>query len=257
MAAETRVFDQRTSMNGKPRQNTTLCPKHQLEVPLKTIGTPPFSHIYAVCPECKAEEEEQTRKAEEARQDIFRKWQEDGRKQRLLENIPPRFENAKLADFKNIDQVLQWVGKPEEFFLIVGPCGTGKTRLACAMAIALRQKEITTKIVYSSDLFLSLRQSFNAKAGTNQLSEFQIIEAMTAPPVLICDDIGVQKQTEYVIEAWYNIIDARYRNCKPTAFTSNLSLKEISAFMSDRVASRLMSGTVVTLAGKDRRVTKG
>lgn len=227
-----------------------------MEVPFKTIGTPPFSHTYAVCPQCRAEEDAQELRNSEAQREVFKKWQEDGRRLRLLENIPPRFENARLADFKNIDQVLQWIARPEEFFLVIGPCGTGKTRLACAMAVALREKEITTKIVYSSDLFLSLRQSFNTKIGTNQLSEFQIIEAMTTPPILICDDIGVQKQTEYVIEAWYNIIDARYRNCKPTAFTSNLSLKEISAFMSDRVASRLMSGTVVTLTGKDRRLVK-
>lgn len=183
----------------------------------------------------------------------FQKRLEEDEKRRLYAGIPKRFENAKLSDFQKIDKVTAWVAHPEEFLLIIGECGTGKSHLACAIAIELRKKNIPTRIVFSSDLFLAMRRSFN-RAEHGCLTEFEIVELTAQAPVLVCDDIGVQKQSEFVIEAWYNIIDARYREQKPTVFTSNLSPKEISIHMSDRIASRLASGTVVTIFGKDRRL---
>jgi DNA replication protein DnaC len=174
--------------------------------------------------------------------------------ERIYANIPPRFKNAKLSDFTRIDPILEWIKNPANFLLITGPCGTGKTHLACAITIELRKKAIQTRFVVSANLFLAIRRSFNNRDYA-VLSEYDIVDSMVSPPVLVCDDIGVQKQSEFVIETWYTIIDSRYRDCKPTVFTSNLSLKEISLCLSDRVASRLASGVQMNLHGKDRRVT--
>lgn len=172
---------------------------------------------------------------------------------RIFENIPALYQGAKLSDFSTLGKITPWIKAPHKFLLIIGPTGTGKTHLVCAMAMEFRRRDISTEIVFSSDLFRSLRSSFN-RVNPAEPTESQIIERLIRAPILICDDIGVQKQTEYVIEAWYNIIDTRARGCNPTVFTTNLSVKEISEYMSDRVASRLLSGIVVSLGGKDRRV---
>jgi DNA replication protein DnaC len=223
-----------------------------LEAPLKTVGVPPFSHTYAACPKCEEEKLLQIANEEKDRLAVFEKWRQDGITTRIYAGIPPRFKSAALTDFDLTDHITGWITKPKDFLLITGPCGVGKSRLACAMTMALRKKEIETTLIFSSELFLALRRSFNHSIVT--LTEWDITSKLTRAPVLICDDIGVQKHSEYVIEAWYNIVDSRYRNCRPTAFTSNLNLKEISTLMSDRIASRLMSGTVVNLVGRDRRL---
>jgi len=216
-----------------------------LEVPFKTYGIPPFAVTAPECPECIRENEERLGRAHLQRR-------EEQRLERLYRNIPARFREAKMSDFQKIETVVDWIRNPREFFMIIGACGTGKSRLACAMTMALRESGVDTRLVFSSDLFLTLRKSFNHDKNEN-ITEFRIIDALANENVVVFDDIGVQKQSEYVIEAWYNIIDSRYRECKPTAFTSNLTLKEISACMSDRIASRLLSGTIVTLIGRDRR----
>ena len=178
---------------------------------------------------------------------------------RLNHGIPNRFLGARLTDFDKIDTVLNWIKKPDGFLFIHGACGCGKSHLACAIKYHFNEMKISVKLAFSSELFLELRKSFNKKEIVD--GEYSIIEKY-APEykekldICIFDDVGAQKISEYVIEAWYDIIDRRYRNNYPTIFTSNFSLKEISICMTDRIASRLASGTIFELPGKDRRLIK-
>jgi DNA replication protein DnaC len=197
------------------------------------------------------EDDEKEQKSRLARLDYFDEMLKEEKKQRIIQDVPERFKAAKLSDFSKIDRILEWIQKPKDFLMIIGPCGTGKTHLACAMTMDLRTKGMFTKLVFSSTLFLQLRNSFNN--GGQSGSEMEIIESMIKPDILIVDDLGVQKQSDYVTESWYTIIDTRYRNNRPMACTSNLNLKEIASVMSERIASRLMSGTVVSLIGGDKR----
>jgi DNA replication protein DnaC len=173
------------------------------------------------------------------------------RRDTIMRGVPVIYRDARVKDFALADEVSNWIESPEGFLFIWGSCGTGKSHLACATAMRLRSRGLTTGIEFSSDLFLRLRASFN---GTGKESE--IIDNMSSGIVMIFDDVGAQKISDYTIEAWYTIIDRRYRNGYPTMFTSNLSLKEVSAYMSDRVASRLASGIQYELKGPDRRFVK-
>ena len=46
-------------------------------------------------------------------------------------------------------------------------------------------------------------------------------------PLLILDDLGMERGTEYALEQVYNVIDSRYRSRKPLIVTTNLTLDEI------------------------------
>lgn len=46
-------------------------------------------------------------------------------------------------------------------------------------------------------------------------------------PLLILDDFGMERQTEYALEQVFNVIDARYRSGRPLIITTNLSLAEL------------------------------
>ena len=49
----------------------------------------------------------------------------------------------------------------------------------------------------------------------------------SAPPLLVIDDFGMERGTEYALEQIYNIIDSRYRSRKPLIVTTNLTLTEL------------------------------
>ena len=73
-------------------------------------------------------------------------------------------------------------------------------------------------------------------------------------PFLILDDLGAEKFTEWVAEAVYDLIDHRYAWMKPTIITSNLDPVRLSELFGARLASRISSGRVVHLTGRDRRL---
>lgn len=145
----------------------------------------------------------------------------------------------------------------KEFLFVHGKAGTGKTHLACSVAKHIRLNGNTGHkrcgYVNASDMFFKLRNTYNE---SSKRTESDLIEKYRQNIPAVFDDIGIQGKKEYVLEAWYNIIDYRYSQCIPTLFTSNLSLDEISGQMSDRIASRLASGKVIELAGEDRRIVK-
>lgn len=215
---------------------------------------------------CQTCEEIAEKQAEIART----KQDEIDRRTKHREHIPERYMTASFLDFgPEIDKIRKWCDDPTQFLFIYSPCGVGKTHLACAMAYEMRKADKPTRIFSASTMFLRLRNTFNSDDETeNEVIEnysgrlhvtkdriFNEIE-IKKPSVHIFDDIGVQKATEYAISAWYDIINYRYSELLPTVFTSNLSLKEISAYMTDRIASRLASGVVFELKGTDRRLQK-
>lgn len=165
--------------------------------------------------------------------------------------IPPIYRNCKMSDFTNIDRVLEWAKKPSGFLYIHGTTGTGKTHLLCAIKKRYNEIGVKSHLFFSSDIFLEIRNSFNSKDG---ITEDDIIKKCTSG-IAFFDDFGAQKNSEFSIETWYNIINTRYMEGLPTIFTSNNTLKEISVLMSDRIASRIASGEVFELKGADRRLT--
>ena len=50
---------------------------------------------------------------------------------------------------------------------------------------------------------------------------------MNAADLLILDDLGAERNTEYAVETVYNVIDSRYRVGKPVIVTTNLTLEEM------------------------------
>lgn len=138
--------------------------------------------------------------------------------------------------------------------------GCGKTSWACKI-----MSHYFRKIAFSSGLeneglyiylpvFLNdLRDSFD-----NKTPEFvEELEMVTKCKLLIIDDIGSERLTEWVRERIVSIIHTRVSNGLSTIYTSNLSPEELKEEMGDRIASRILGGTsIVEITGGDRRGTK-
>jgi len=137
------------------------------------------------------------------------------------------------------------------FVFFSGNVGAGKTHAAVALLRdAATRDERKGRFVQATALFLELRASF----GQAGFSEEQVFGKYLANSVLVIDDLGAEKVSDYVRASWYHIIEARYAEMRPTVVTSNLSLAEISAAYGDRIASRIASGFVLNFRGEDWRL---
>ncbi len=185
--------------------------------------------------------------------------------------IPKRFrcktlDNLKIKNKSNYKNLIT-----SESLFITGEIGTGKTHLAVALAIEfylsrigitkniyMQKDEITVnhgKILFmpATELFLKLKNSF----GNKDASEMEIIDNLNQADLLIIDDLGTDKVSDWSRQIIYTIIDRRYRDVKQMIITSNLNLSEFANLYDDRIASRLLEmGKVISLTGKDMRKDK-
>ena len=104
-------------------------------------------------------------------------------------------------------------------YLLWGKVGTGKSYLAACIANALMEQEIPVRMTN----FAAVLNDLNSRIeGRNEY-----ISRLCRYPLLIIDDFGMERGTEYGLEQVYNVIDSRCRSGKPLIVTTNLSLAEL------------------------------
>ena len=103
--------------------------------------------------------------------------------------------------------------------LLWGGVGTGKSFLAGCIANALMEQEVPVRMTNFARILNELNGSFSSRN--------EVIDKLCRYPLLIIDDFGMERGTEYALEQIYNIVDSRYRSRKPLIVTTNLTLDEI------------------------------
>lgn len=96
--------------------------------------------------------------------------------------------------------------------LLFGSVGTGKTVAAACIANALLDRNYS---VVMTSLVVLIEDSGKSE---------EIIRRMNEIDLLILDDLGAERSTDYGFERIYAVCDARYRCGKPVIYTSNLPL---------------------------------
>lgn len=112
--------------------------------------------------------------------------------------------------------------------------GSGKTMLACIIANELIDRGVRARFVGMAQMLADIRASYDAESGE---SEAQIIGTATTAPVLILDDVGVERPTAWVGEIIYRLLDARLAEARPTIFTSNVPVEELK--YDERITDRI------------------
>ena len=131
--------------------------------------------------------------------------------------------------------------------------GNGKTHLAVASLKYFGQKNIGKhQFINFTNLMMKIKSTFESL----EYSEIDIIKKYVNYEMLVIDDIGADKVSDYNKQVLYLILNDRYESLKPTIATTNLSSIEIEQAYGRRVLSRLISGNVIILNGKDRRGNK-
>ena len=150
--------------------------------------------------------------------------------------------------------------------LFIGKTGCGKTHLAIAIVRELVKRNAIwdVKFITAPELLLEIRATF--KPNSKKFNDYGQCEADTESDVLekyaqcellILDDLGAEKVSDFTIQSLYLVIDRRNRELKPTIVTTNLSLEEIETLIDARMASRLADMTVVKLTMPDYRKKRG
>ena len=103
--------------------------------------------------------------------------------------------------------------------LFWGNVGNGKSYLAGCIANALMEKEVP---VYMTNFAVILGDLSPGFTGRNEY-----ISRLCRYPLLIIDDFGMERGTEYGLEQVFNVIDSRYRSGKPLIVTTNLTLDDL------------------------------
>lgn len=136
--------------------------------------------------------------------------------------------------------------------LLVGITGTGKTHQAygAMRAISLFGVHAQWVVISAADLYARLRP----RHGVDSEEAFR---AVAEAPVLVVDDLGAAKTSEWVEEVNFRLVNHRYETAKPTLFTSNVPPTRHTAILGERVVSRLAEMTTrVSLKGQDRRMPR-
>lgn len=101
-----------------------------------------------------------------------------------------------------------------------GKAGAGKTHLAVSIArYIIEHKQIAASFVRVVDLLLDIRQTYNADEGYRTENETGLLRKYTTTPLLILDDLGAEKTSEWVRQILYQIIDSRWIDEKPFIIT--------------------------------------
>lgn len=136
--------------------------------------------------------------------------------------------------------------------LLYGPVGTGKTHAAACIANELINQGRPCLMTNFARITNTLQGMFDGKQ--RYLDDFNNLD------LLVIDDLASERDTSYMNEMVFNIIDSRYRSGKPLIVTSNLTKADLMAPGSidrQRIYSRLLEMCVpVEVKGADRRQKK-
>lgn len=145
--------------------------------------------------------------------------------------------NKKLAECLGASRI--FANDPDERWLVIwGDRGCGKSHLCAAVANALIARSVPTLYISAPDLFAALKQAMDLQVATDQESLSSRINIAKTAPVLVLDDLGAEKSSDWTDSVLFEILDARYRNRLPTMIASNVDPDKLERRISSRMQDR-------------------
>lgn len=180
--------------------------------------------------------------------------------QRYRFNIPLRPQTHDKANFLQLkefqDNIIDHVENGDNLFIFSPTTGNGKTAWSTKIANQYIRKTVAKSRLDNDVMYMNVSEFLSDVRDqfTNHTTEFLAYKDNLAKcKLLIMDDIGAEKPSDWVRETLYNIINNRYMDMKSTIFTSNCTPEQLESQLGNRIKSRVCSSQIVELKGFDRR----
>lgn len=206
------------------------CPQHGRW--LRSFGRSGKRYAVPLCPECKKE---------------FEYREVLGRA-----SIPPRYAGKTFDQFKIISKrqrvVFESIKRYSEGFREYrqgGVCqiwhglhGTGKNHMAVATCIEVARQGFTAMILTAAELLQTLRDTYSSKDKTIK----DVLPRLVEVDLLFIDEVGRTKATEDANNLFFQAINGRYLNMKPTIIITNLDPDQLEEHLGPAIYDRLKEG---------------
>lgn len=189
--------------------------------------------------------------------------------------VPPKFQNVKFSDFKTGKDLInmgfngddayerdKWKKRLYDYLsdlqvnvnvgvglTLYGSVGTGKTLALSIVANALVRSGIDVVMLPENGIFSAVKSTFNEGS---QLTEHDVIAQFRDVRVLMIDDFGVRAPSDWTMEIYHSIIDARWDKGLPTFISSNNDLNDLKEIY-PRQMDRLSSNLEIKMFGRSMR----
>lgn len=174
------------------------------------------------CQAEKAQQEEEARKAAELRDRIARN-RSLGIADAALRSATfanDKYGSAEMEIAKNYVNHFDQMRQEGTGLLLWGSVGTGKTYIAACIANALLDRAVPVMMTSFGRILAGM-----PSVASGEQSRY--IDSFNTYDLLVIDDLGVERSTEYAVEQVYNVVDARYRAKLPLVVTTNRKLSEL------------------------------
>jgi len=162
--------------------------------------------------------------------------------------VPTRYEAFRLDTYQGNPKLVDMLKNhiySKDSITMCGNTGCGKTHLAIGMLAEFLKQNTEAMFIPVPELLLRIRSSFGERSTQ---TEEELIEQYTAYALLVLDDLGAEKTTDYSITTLHLIIDRRYRYGRKTIVTTNfMDLETVEQTLGARIASRLSDSKIIKI----------
>lgn len=124
-----------------------------------------------------------------------------------------------------LKKVQEWAQNPTKNLVLEGSNHTGKTHLITAATNELSRHGTYVRMALINDIYSTIKRAYDYEASEYYYNRFKKI--YTKPDILVIDDLGKERVTDWTVSTLFDIIDERYRNNKVTAVTTNYNKKSL------------------------------
>jgi DNA replication protein DnaC len=199
-----------------------------------------------VCGPCvKVVEEEERQRAQAAAEAEMESVKADPAGALKRCGVEERWLEAKFEACPDLPKPLrisawQWSKAPDGFLFLSGIPGSGKTWLAVATMLQVMRLGVRRvaecRCLTERAFYAGIKRSY---ADPKEADVCRGQHVAASVPLLLYDDLGSARMTDWAREALAGLMEARHAACLPTIVTSNLDISAIGSAVDPRTASRL------------------